>query len=87
MLQTLPINGSIFDSLWSYNDVDDSNDANNTESIDLFTDDGSLELGPTPGTTGPSSDEKNIYMTESFACINSSYCNEINQNKIISILK
>ena len=84
VLQTLPVNGFIYDSLRSYNDTDDGDD--DDDSIDAFADDGGLEEGPAPGTTGAYPDKENIHVTESFAYINPLYCDESVNKSIVRIL-
>ena len=84
VLQNLPVNGSIFHSLRSYDEDNDDTDDDN--SIDAFADDGGLEPSPAPGTTGPYPDEENVHVTVSFACINPLHCDETNNNQILRIL-
>ena len=83
-LQSLPAIGSIFKSLWSYYDSNNLDDgAANSRTINTFTNDSSLELGPTPSTTGSCLYKGNVYATESISWASPLHSEKTNQSKII----
>ena len=79
-LEKLPIDGSIYNDLRTYNiDIDDNKDEESNT--------GGVEEGPAQGNaTGPYPDEENAKITEAYACINHLHQNETNEQNISIIL-